>query len=117
MTKLIIQIVTLTTALIATTVGYAQKNITVDHFEKAIISPHVEVVFKQGETESVVIENSKVEDHKINVEVEGKNTKNLSGWSKNGDQTKESVSPKWLENEKTNLSGDYDYGHGYLQRS
>ncbi len=72
MTKLIIQIVTLTTALIVTTVGYAQKNITVDHFEKAIISPHVEVVFKQGDTESVVIENSKVEDHKINVEVEGK---------------------------------------------
>ena len=50
--------------------------------KKAIISPHVEVVFKQGETESVVIENSKVEDHKINVEVEGKNTKNLFGWSK-----------------------------------
>ena len=35
MTKLIIQIVTLTTALIATTVGYAQKNISVDHFEKS----------------------------------------------------------------------------------
>ena len=48
------------------------KNISVDSFEKVIVSPHIEVIFVEGEEESVTINNAKVAMDKINVEVEGK---------------------------------------------
>ncbi|MGB5555039.1 MAG: head GIN domain-containing protein, partial [Flavobacteriaceae bacterium] len=41
-------------------------------FDKIIVSPHIEVTLVEGNEESVVIENAKVSDDKINIEVEGK---------------------------------------------
>ncbi len=46
--------------------------IMVRAFEKVIVSPHIEVTFKEGNEESVVIENAKVPFDKINPEVVGK---------------------------------------------
>lgn len=50
----------------------AQKVTSVDAFEKVIVSPHIEVVLVEGDEESVKIENAKVSEDKINIEVEGK---------------------------------------------
>lgn len=48
------------------------KNISVDTFNKVIVSPHIEVTLVEGDEESVTINNAKVSMEKINVEVEGK---------------------------------------------
>lgn len=45
------------------------KTISVESFEKVIISPHIQVVFKEGNKESVTIENAKLPVEKINIEV------------------------------------------------
>ena len=48
------------------------KSISVDHFDKIIVSPHIEVNLVEGTEESVLIENARLSKDKINVEVEGK---------------------------------------------
>lgn len=48
------------------------ENIAVLTFQKVIISPYIEVVFKQADQESVVIDRSKVDREKINIEVNRK---------------------------------------------
>lgn len=48
---------------------FAQKTTTVNHFDKVIVSPHIEVTFVEGNEESVAIEKSSVSDDKINIEV------------------------------------------------
>ncbi|MFK5972569.1 MAG: head GIN domain-containing protein [Flavobacteriaceae bacterium] len=48
------------------------KTVTVTHFDKVIVSPHIQVVFKQGDEETVTIENISVPHEKINIEVHGK---------------------------------------------
>jgi hypothetical protein len=59
--------------LLATNYTAAQSEaIQVDHFDKIIISPHIEVNLVEGNEESVLIENAKLSEDKINVEVEGK---------------------------------------------
>lgn len=50
----------------------AQKVTNVKSFDKVIVSPHIEVVLVEGSEESVKIENAKVSENKINIEVEGK---------------------------------------------
>ncbi len=47
------------------------KTYKVKGFSKIIVSPHIEVNLVEGEQESVVIENAKVDLDKINVEVNG----------------------------------------------
>jgi len=44
----------------------------VSPFDEVIISPYIEVIFKQSDTESVIIERSKVDSEKINIEVDKK---------------------------------------------
>jgi len=52
--------------------GIAQVSVTqVNPFDKAIISPHIEVTFIEGDEEKVTIENSTVSSDKINIEVNG----------------------------------------------
>ena len=53
------------------TTTFAQTT-TVDHFDKIIISPHIQVTFVQGDEEKVSIEKSSVSNDKINIEVNGK---------------------------------------------
>lgn len=48
------------------------KTYTVDSFDKIIVSPHIQVTFRQGATEEVRIENASVSLDKIHVKVEGK---------------------------------------------
>ena len=53
-------------------IGFAQsKTVDVAPFAKVIVSPHVQVTFQQGATESVVIESNTVSEDKINIEVKG----------------------------------------------
>lgn len=47
------------------------KTFSVDSFDKVIVSPHIQVTFRQGDTEKVVIEKSDVSMDKVNVEVSG----------------------------------------------
>ena len=54
-------------------IGSAQSMSTkVDPFNKVIVSPHIQVTFQQGDSESVTIESSTVSDDKINIETIGK---------------------------------------------
>ena len=53
-------------------IGNAQEITKVAAFEKVIVSPHIEVILVAGNEESVTIENAKVADDKINIEVVGK---------------------------------------------
>ncbi|CAN5171688.1 hypothetical protein BH23BAC1_BH23BAC1_38760 [soil metagenome] len=67
----------LTTLIYLIVSGYgelkAQSNfIKVDNFDKVVVSPHVQVILQEGETESVTIENHGVDEEKINVRVDGK---------------------------------------------
>ncbi|HEA30674.1 MAG TPA: DUF2807 domain-containing protein [Leeuwenhoekiella sp.] len=48
------------------------ETISISQFQEVIISPFIEVVFKQADQESVVIDRSKVDREKINVEVNHK---------------------------------------------
>ncbi|MDT7828478.1 head GIN domain-containing protein [Pricia sp. S334] len=60
-------------AFLAIQTGFAQlKTVDVDYFDKVIVSPHVRVVFQQGDSESVAIESSTEPEDKINIEVNGK---------------------------------------------
>lgn len=47
----------------------AQSTTTVGHFDKVIISPHIQVTFVEGNEEAVTIEKSSVRDDKIKIEV------------------------------------------------
>ena len=51
---------------------FAQTTTAVNHFNKVIVSPHVQVTFIEGNEESVTIEKSTVSNDKINIEVNGK---------------------------------------------
>ena len=50
----------------------AQNTTRVDHFDKVIVSPSIEVTFIEGDEEKVTIEKSTVSDDKINIKVNGK---------------------------------------------
>src|ERR1700741_3849673 len=53
-------------------IAVAQNTIQVDHFDKVIVSPNIEVTFIEGNEEKVTIEKSTVESDKINIRVKGK---------------------------------------------
>lgn len=72
-TKSRTNIFTIVIALLTIQIGLSQtKSFSVDSFDKVIVSPHVQVTFQQGDSESVVIESSTVSMDKINLEVNGK---------------------------------------------
>lgn len=50
----------------------AQTEHIVDHFNKVIISPHIETTFVQGDEESVTILENTLTDDIVNIEVKGK---------------------------------------------
>lgn len=50
----------------------AQQVKSVDHFDKVIVSPHVQATFIKGDKESVTIESCSVSADKINIESSGK---------------------------------------------
>jgi hypothetical protein len=69
-----IQISKIATLISLATIGLsAQSKITpVNHFDKVIVSPHIQVNFVAGDTEEVAIESSTVPEDKIHIEVSGK---------------------------------------------
>lgn len=52
--------------------GAGAQTMLVDHFTKVIVSPYVQVVFEQGESESVTINGMLVDSSKLHVEVHNK---------------------------------------------
>jgi hypothetical protein len=48
---------------------FGQNTTAVNHFDKVIISPYIQVTFVEGNEESVTIEKSTVDNDKINIEV------------------------------------------------
>ena len=69
MTRLILYVTTLTLLFIET--AFAQDVQTVAHFDKVIISPHIQITLVEGTEETVTIESNKVNDDKLNIEVNG----------------------------------------------
>ena len=49
-----------------------EKTYEVEHFDKVIISPHIQATLVEGDNESVHIDYTNVSEDEINVEVEGK---------------------------------------------
>src|SRR5260221_7970375 len=49
--------------------AFAQTSTAVHHFDKVIVSPHIQVTFIEGNEETVAIEQSTVSKDKINIEV------------------------------------------------
>ncbi|MFD1315705.1 head GIN domain-containing protein [Namhaeicola litoreus] len=59
--------------LFGVSVAFAQiKTITVQPFSKVIVSPHIEVVFQEGNKEEVVVQSLSVSEEKFNIESSGK---------------------------------------------
>lgn len=75
------------------------KVIDVESFNKIIVSPHIEVVFKEGKKESVSIESISIPMKKLNVEVKN-NTLNV-----------------YLEGAKITSPNKKDYINGYKRTS
>ena len=48
---------------------YGQNTTPVNHFDKVIISPHIQVTLVQGNEQSVTIENTTVSKDKIKIEI------------------------------------------------
>ncbi len=66
-------IFTIAFTLLAIQIGQSQtKSVSVDSFNKVIVSPHIQVTFQQGDSEIVDIESSTVSMDKINIEVNSK---------------------------------------------
>jgi len=53
-------------------ITFAQNTTHVNHFDKVIVSPNIEVTFIEGNEEKVTIEKSTVSNDKINIKVNGK---------------------------------------------
>ncbi|WP_026449600.1 head GIN domain-containing protein [Aequorivita capsosiphonis] len=70
MVRIIVFLTTLTFLCIETVFG--QNIRPVEHFDKVIISPHIQVTLVQGSKETVTIEDNKVSNDKLNIEVNGK---------------------------------------------
>lgn len=58
--------------LLIITGAWAQTTTAVQPFDKIIISPHIQVMFKEGNEESVNIQSTTVDKSKIHIEVENK---------------------------------------------
>src|SRR6266487_2648096 len=65
--KLFFAILLLLTGISAT----AQKK-TVDHFTKVIVSPYIQVTFVEGDEESITVNQIKVDESKLHIEVNNK---------------------------------------------
>jgi hypothetical protein len=50
----------------------AQEKISIEHFDKVIISPHIQVSFIEGNEEAVTIEKNTESEEKLNIEVKNK---------------------------------------------
>lgn len=70
MTRLFFYIITF--ILLFTQNALAQDVRAVEHFNKLIISPHIQVTLVKGEEESVTIESNTEDDDKLKIEVIGK---------------------------------------------
>ena len=95
MKKSFLLYLTTVTVLIAVNTIQAQKVTTVDTFEKVIVSPHIEVVLIEGNEESVKIENAKVSEDKINIEVEGKTLRVYLDGAKTVTKSEKVDNDKW----------------------
>ena len=84
------------TAILSTNQLEAQEKVVpVASFEKVIISPHIQVTFKEGDTESVAIESSKVTDDKINIKVEGNTLRVYLDGAKMATKSEKVKGEKW----------------------
>ncbi|TPN88010.1 head GIN domain-containing protein [Aquimarina algicola] len=73
MTKISLYLVSIIISLITYVSGFCQsKTIEVNDFNKVIVSPHIQVTFKEGDKEAVTIESARLPEDKINIKVVGK---------------------------------------------
>ena len=49
--------------------AFAQTTTKVNHFDRVVVSPHIQVTFVEGDEESVTIESTTVSNEKINIKV------------------------------------------------
>ncbi len=92
--------------------GFAQTN--VGHFNKVTVNPNIEVVFKQGNQESVRIERANINKDKILIETaNGRLKLSIKGWNENKNHnphngTKASLVVTYRNIEELILKGDQD---------
>ncbi len=66
------KLIIVTLIIFGVTTTFAQTTTAVKHFDKIIISQHIQVTFVEGNEEKVTIEKSTVSNDKINIEVSDK---------------------------------------------
>lgn len=99
MIRLIFILVTLTLSCIEAAVS--QNNVSVSHFDKVIISPHIQVTLVEGNKETVTVESNKLGDENLNIEVKNKTLRIYLEDSK--EVTKQETVEEWKENEAPHL--------------
>lgn len=65
------RLTTMLTFFVMVTVLVQAQTIPVDHFDKVIVSPHIEVTFIQGDKEAVTIEELQLPKEKLNIDLTG----------------------------------------------
>jgi len=51
--------------------AFSQEFQSVDHFNKVLVGPHIELILEEGEHETVTLSNLRIDDRKVNVKVSG----------------------------------------------
>lgn len=95
MKKLVLGALVVITLLFCPTTSIAQDLTQVKSFEKIIVSPHIEVILIAGNEESVRIDNAKVSEDKINIEVEGKTLRLYLDGAKTVTKSEKSGNDNW----------------------
>ena len=88
----------LSLALVTVVNAHAQMLIPVKHFDKVIVSPHIQATFIEGDKESVNVEKSTVDKSKIHIEVNGETLR------------------IYLEGAKDIEKNETDYKNGYKEK-
>lgn len=71
--KFSIQVLLFTSLIFTVQKGLSQsETVQVESFNKVIVSPHIQVIFQQGDEESVTIQSNTESRDKLNIEVNGK---------------------------------------------
>lgn len=84
----------------------------VGHFDKVTVNPNIEVVFKQGNEESVLIKHANISEDRIRVQVSNNRLKlSIKGWNTNPEHnpyegTKASIVVTYRTMEELTLKGD-----------
>ena len=82
---------------LSTPMSSQNRTLTVKDFEKVIVSPHIQVTFKEGDEASIIIEENKLPSEVLNVEVKSKTLHLYLDRAKISSPTKKVKKDGWMQ--------------------